>query len=226
MKIVSVYIWVIVVSLIIGGCSSGGGGSSYRVGYDFSQVDRIAIVAVEGAIRNEPAKNQIAQFFAMELLKKGYAPVGRAQVKTLLREQEFLSIDPATAEGATQAGQILKVPVVLLVSIPYFGEQISMTAVMLDVEDGSFLWIGSGSGRTGGSGGGGAIATILGTEAEADTVTGGEDAQVFGGIIGGQLATAGQALTPSEANSIQTVVRRICRSLPPRAGQKKVKRWF
>ncbi|MFB0524802.1 MAG: hypothetical protein ACETVZ_04635 [Phycisphaerae bacterium] len=225
MKNVSVYIWLIVVLLIIGGCSSGGagGGSSYRVGYDFSQVDKVAIVAVEGAVRNEPAKNQIAKFFAMELLKKGYAPVGRAQVKTLLREQEFLSIDPTTGEGATQAGQILKVPVVLLVSIPYFGEQISMTAVMLDVEDGSFLWIGSGSGRTGG---GGALSTILGTDAEAGTVTGGESEQALGGIIGGQLTPAGQALTPSEANNVQTVVRRICRSLPPRAGQKKTKRWF
>jgi len=224
MKTVSVYIWLIVVLLIIGGCSSGGaGGSSYRVGYDFSQVDKVAIVAVEGAVRNEPAKNQIAKFFAMELLKKGYAPVGRAQVKTLLKEQEFLSIDPTTGEGATQAGQILKVPVVLLVSIPYFGEQISMTAVMLDVEDGSFLWIGSGSGRTGGSG---ALSTILGTDAEAGTVTGGESEQALGGIIGGQLTPAGQALTPSEANNVQTVVTRICRSLPPRAGQKKTKRWF
>lgn len=222
MKIVSVYIWLIVVLLIIGGCSSGVGGSSYRVGYDFSQVDKVAIVAVEGAVRNESAKNQIAQFFAIELLKRGYAPVGRAQVKTLLREQEFSLIDPTTAEGATQAGQILKVPVVLLVSIPYFGEQISMTAVMLDVEDSSFLWIGSGSGRTGGSG---ALSTILGTDAEAGAVTG-EDAQVLGGILGGQLGAAGQALTPSEANSIQTVIKRICQSLPPRAGQKKGKRWF
>jgi len=226
MKIVSVSLWVIIVLLIIGGCSSRVGESSYRVGYDFSQVDKIAIVAVEGAIKNEPAKNQIAQFYAMELLKKGYAPVGRAQVKTLLAKQE-LSIDPSTTEGATQAGQILKVPVVLLVSIPYFGEQISMTAVMLDVEDGSFLWIGSGSGRTGGGGGGaGALSTILGTEAEAGTVTGGETEQALAGILGGQLGAAGQALTPSEANNVQTVVRRICQSLPPRASQKKVKHWF
>ena len=220
MKIVSVYIWLIVVLLIIGGCSSGVGESSYRVGYDFSKVDKVAIVAVEGAVRNEPAKNQIAQFFAMELLKRGYAPVGRAQVKTLLKKQELPSIDPTTAEGATQAGQILKVPVVLVVNIPYFGEQVSMTAVMLDVEDGSFLWIGSGSGRTEG-----ALSTILGTGAEAGVVAGGEDEQVLGGIIGGQLATAGQALTPGEANSVQTVVKRICRSLPPRAGQERVKRW-
>jgi len=219
MKIVSVYIWVIVVLLIIGGCYSGAGESSYRTGYDFSKVDKVAIVAVEGAVRNEPAKNQIAEFFAMELLKKGYAPVGRAQVKTLLKQQES-PIDSTTAEGATQAGQILKVPVVLSVSIPYFGEQIFMTAVMIDVEDGSFLWIGSGSGRTEG-----ALSTILGTGAEAGTVPGGEDAQALGGILGGQLTTAGQALTPGEANSVQSVVRRICQSLPPRAGQEKVKRW-
>jgi len=219
MKIASVYICVTVVLLIIGGCYSGAGESSYRVGYDFSKVDKVAIVAIEGAVKNEPAKNQIAEFFAMELLKKGYAPVGRAQVKTLLAKQES-SMDLATAEGAAQAGKILKVPAVLSVSIPYFGEQIFITAVMIDVEDGSFLWIGSGSGRTEGT-----LSTILGTGAEAGTVSGGEDAQALAGVLGGQLTAAGQALTPGEANSIQAVIRRICQSLPPRAGQEKTKRW-
>ncbi|MFQ6036530.1 MAG: hypothetical protein ACE5NM_11895 [Sedimentisphaerales bacterium] len=222
MKIISVYISVIATLLIIGGCTSPVAESSYRVGYDFSQVDKIAIIAVEGAVKNESAKNQIAQFFAMELLKKGYAPIGRARVKALLAEHE-LSIDPNTAEGATQAGQILKVPVVLLVSIPYFGEQISMTAVMLDAQDGSYLWIGSDSGRTGGSG---ALSTILGTEAEAGPPSRAESEPALGGIIAEQLTPAGQALTPSEANNVQTVIRRLCRSLPPRASQKKEKRWF
>ena len=216
MKIISVSIFIIVALLVIGSCSSRVGKSSYRAGYDFSKVDKVAIVAVEGAVKSEPVKNQIAEFFAMELLKKGYAPIGRTHVKTLLKEQELLSEDLINVEGAAQMGQLLQVPVVLVISIPYFGEEISMTAVMIDVEDGSFLWIGSGSGKTGGT-----LSNIFGTGAEAGAIAGGQDDQVFGGIMGGQLAVAEQALTPGEAKRVQRLVQNICRSLPPRTSREK-----
>ena len=226
MKIVSVYISVMVILLVIGGCTSPVAESSYRVGYDFSQVDKVAIVAVEGAVKNESTKNQIAQFFAMELLKKGYAPIGRDRVKATLAEQQ-LSVDPNTTQGATRAGQILKVPAVLLVSIPYFGEQISMTAVMLDAQDGSYLWIGSDSGITGsgGSEGSGALATILGTDIEADFATAGEAEQALSSIMPEPSAPAGQALTPREASNVQAVIERLCRTLPPRTSKKKAEHW-
>ena len=53
--------------LLIGGCNSTQESSS-RTGYDFSAVDKVAIVAVEGTVRSEAARDQIADFFAMELL--------------------------------------------------------------------------------------------------------------------------------------------------------------
>ena len=56
MKIV-VYTLAIAV-LLIGGCSSQE--SSFRIGYDFSTVDKVAVVAIEGTVRSEVAKNQIA----------------------------------------------------------------------------------------------------------------------------------------------------------------------
>ena len=58
--------------------------SSFRAGYDFSGVDKIAIVSVEGAVPSEAAKDEIADFFSIELLAKGYAPMGRAQVRATL----------------------------------------------------------------------------------------------------------------------------------------------
>ncbi len=217
MKNVSVSILIIVALLIIGGCSSRGAQeSSYRVGYDFSKVDRVAIVAVEGALKSEPAKNQIAEFFALEFLRMGYAPIGRAHVKTLLKEQELLSEDLTKVEGAVKVGQILQVPVVVVVNIPYFSEEISMTAKMIDVEDGSFLWISSGSGKTGGT-----LSNIFGTGAEAGVIAGGQGDQIFSDMLGGQLAVAEQALTPGEAKRVQRLVQNICRSLPPKVSQEK-----
>ena len=216
MKTFSVSIFTIVVLLIIGGCYSRMGESSYRAGYDFSKVDKVAIVAVEGAVKSEPVKNQIAEFFAMELLKKGYAPIGRTHVKTLLKEQESLSEDLIDVEGAAQMGKLLQVPAVLVVNVPYYSEEISMTAVMIDVEDGSFLWIGSDSGRTEGT-----ISTFFRTGADTDAIAGGQDEQTFGDIIGGQLAIPEQALAPGEAKKVQRLVQSMCRSLPPKAGQEK-----
>ncbi|MHC4489342.1 MAG: hypothetical protein ACYSW7_09255 [Planctomycetota bacterium] len=76
MKINCVYVLVIAL-LLIGGCSSG---ESYvKAGYDFTRLDRIAIADVQGDVSGEAAKNQIADFFVLELMKKGYTPIERAQ---------------------------------------------------------------------------------------------------------------------------------------------------
>lgn len=191
--------------LLIGGCSSHE--SSFRIGYDFSTVEKVAVVAIEGTVRSEVAKNQIADFFAMELLKKGYAPVERAQVNALLKEQELQATDLTTAEGAAEAGQILNIPVVLIVNIPHFGKEISMTAKMMDVEDGIILWMGRGTGRGGPSwtsmfGGGGA----------------GEDEELLSSVVGDVLGgVSGQALSIQEAKNAQRLAKRICKSVPSRS---------
>jgi len=105
MKIV-VHILVIAI-LFAGGCFSGRGQSFSRVGYNFSTVDKVAIVAVEGAMRSEQAKNQIADLFAMELLKKGYAPKERANVAAVLREQAVLALLDDGEPGVRALGPAL-----------------------------------------------------------------------------------------------------------------------
>jgi hypothetical protein len=213
MKIVCVYMLVIAI-LLIGGCSSG---ESYvKAGYDFAGLDKIAIVDVQGDVAGEAAKNQIADFFGMELMKKGYTPVERAQVQSLLKEHEFQASDLTTDEGAARAGRILNVPVVLVVNIPNFGEEISMTAKMLDVEDGTVLWMGSGLGSTGRT-----LATIAGAAGGAVAgvaIAGGEtDDRTVGGIAGGVLGgVAGRALSPQKAQKAQEIIKKMCKSLPHR----------
>ena len=209
--------------LLIGGCNSTQESSS-RTGYDFSAVDKVAIVAVEGTVRSEAARDQIADFFAMELLKKGYAPMGRAQVRALLKEQVTEPEELTTPEGAIEAGQLLNVPGVLTIEIPHFSEEIAITSKLINVEDGSILWLASGSGKAPGS-----FPDIFwfasGEQADAGIGLGGEDDRLLGGPIdggpigggpmGGVLGSvSGQALTTKEAKKAQSIVKKMCSSLP------------
>lgn len=209
MKIV-VHIMVIAI-LFAGGCSSGRGQSFSRVGYNFNTVDKVAIVAVEGAVRSEQAKNQIADLFAMELLKKGYAPKERATVAALLREQGFQPSELTTKAGATEAGKILNVPAVLVIDVPHFGDEIFISAKMVDIEDSSILWLGSGTGKTGGFLD---FGSLWGAGASVSS-----EEELFGGIgiTGGVLGGAEDLpLSPQEIERAQRVIRRMCSTLPSR----------
>lgn len=215
MKIINIVYVLAVALLLIGGCASSGE-SFVRAGFDFGRLDKVAIVEVSGAVQGDAAKNQIGDFFAMELLKKGYSPVERAQVQTLLKEQKFQAGDITSAEGVARAGQILNVPAVLLVNIPTYSDEMNMTAKMIDVEDGSILWIGSGSGRTGKT-----LSTIFGAAAGAAagaTVAGDDRSdKVLGGVVGGVLGgVAGRALSPQQAEQVQKIIKKVCVNLPPR----------
>ena len=217
MKTISVYALVTTVLLVINiGCSSGGGESSYRVGYDFGALDKIAIVAVEGSVKSDLARDQVADIFALELLRKGYAPVGRAQVKALLRERDLESADLTTVEAATETGLILDVPVVLVIDIPHFGKETSMTAKMINVEDGSILWMSRGSAKTKG-----VLATISGffklEEVDAGPGISGQEDEVLGGVTGGILGgPVGGVLSLEEAKKTQEIIKTMCKSLPVR----------
>ncbi len=208
MRIV-VYMLVIAV-LLIGGCHPGRGDSFSRVGYDFSMLDKVAIVAVEGAVKSETAKNQIADLFAMEFLKKGFAPVERTQVKAKLEEQQLQAPDLITEAGAAQVGKILNVPAVLLINIPHVGDEIYISAKMVDIEDGTILWLGSGSSKPGRL-----LSTLSFGALGSGASVGSEEDELFGGLTGGALSgAAGYALSPQEIEQAQRIIRRMCRTLP------------
>ncbi len=208
----SVLVLAVVALVSLAGCTSS---ESYsRKGYDFYQVDKIAVVDVVGPVGGEAAKNQIADIFVMDLLKKGYSPIERAQVQLLLKEQKFQASDVTSTENIARAGEILNVPVVLLVNIPKFQDEMTISAKMVDVEDGSILWMGTGTGS-----GSKTINTIIGAAAGAvvgAAVTGEEDVvvgAVGGGVLGG---AAGNLLTPQKEQKAREVIKKICTSLPER----------
>jgi hypothetical protein len=134
--------------LYISGCLSGSG--SYQTNYNFGGIDRIAIVAVDGQIENENAKHQISDLFVMELLNKGYAPIPLAQVESTIRSMADTDETLKVPQDAyAQIGEILKVPAVLVVSVPFFADEIFLSAKLIDTKDGSVLWMDQDFGTTG-----------------------------------------------------------------------------
>ena len=199
--------------LLIGGCSaSSTEESSARVGYDFSGVEKVAIVAVEGTIKSETARDQIAEFFAIELLDHGYAPIGRPQVRRILARQAAEMNEPeitdlSNPEEAVEIGMALKAPAVLTINVPYFGEAISVTATMINVEDGTILWIANSQGH--GAGGAG----FFGLD------TGGQEDDLLGGPSRAAPAS-GLPLSPDEAKRVQAIIRDVCRTLPSKVAER------
>lgn len=202
------YISLMVLILLIG-CSVGSQDSSFRPDYDFGSINQVAIVSIEGAVQSEAARNQIADFFMLELLKKGYAPMERTQVKAILMEQEFESEALSSAERAAELGEILNVPAVVMINIPHFGDEITMTAKMMDVKEASILWMGSGSGKLGRT-----FSSYFSFGGRADEGgLGSEESLLASGMLGG---TEGQALTTKEAQKTKRIIQNICKTLPTR----------
>lgn len=210
---------LLICALLIGGCSSSSSSSdersSARLGYDFGGVEKVAIVSVEGTIRSETARDQIAEFFAIELLENGYAPIGRPQVRRLLARRaaevnEPAVVDLSNPEEAVEIGMALKAPAVLTINIPHFGEAISITATMIDVEDGSILWIAHSTGR-GVSGDSGFFG--MGAGGQEDDLLGGPSTRPVG-------PTSGLPLSPDEAKKVQSIIKDVCENLPAKTTEK------
>ena len=189
---------LIIALLFVGGCASGRAESHFRAGYNFGMLDSVAVVAVEGALQSELAKNQIAEYFEMELLKKGYAPKEWTSVAAALKDEQVEASDLDTDEGVAEAGEIINVPAIIIVNIPHFGDEIFINAKMVDVADGSVLWIGSGTSKTDGI---------------FDFGGGGQQSELFGGVMGTMPA---YGLSPKEAEKVQRLIRRMCSTLPSR----------
>lgn len=207
------------IALLIAGCASVSGSGEYNRSYDFATVERTAVVSVDG-IGGQAARDQVASMFNQALLGRGYSPVERSQIKTVLTEQDFSRSDVTTASGAAKAGEILNVDSVVLVNVPEFGDDMSMSGQMVDVSNGTILWSASGSARTGadmtrragqilGAIGGGIIGAEVGGDGDTGAILGG-----VGGAVGGGVA--GDALSTQRQEQTAVLVDQLTRSLPAR----------
>ncbi len=203
--------------LMASGCASQDGESFVKPGYDFSTVTRVAVLPPEGMTYNAGVSNQIATYFEMELMRKGYNCVSRTEINRVVKEQELQASGITSSEGIATAGRIWNTPVVMIVNVPEFDEKISLTAKLVTVEGGDLLWVGEGSGGTGktmstivGAVGGAVVGVLLAGDDSSDQVAAG----VAGGILGG---VAGNAIAPSVEKKFKKIVRdEVCAGLPPR----------
>jgi len=216
----AVWIGVLLTVVAAAGCASSEAESQAVVGYDFGKIDKIAIVEVTGRVYGDAAKNKISNLVTMALMKKGYAFIERREVQALLKEQQFQASDMTTEAGAAKAGEFLNVPAVMLIDIPKFRDgKIDMTAKLVDVQNATILWLGSGSGSTNKT-----LGTIAGAAAGAAigaAVAGGDSSDRWLGAAVGAAAggITGYALTPSEEKQVMKVVKKVVKGFPSRIPQ-------
>ena len=123
----------------------------YQANYDFSGIDKIAIVAVTGQLENPEAQVQVADLFVMELLHKGYAPIPLSRAQSRVDEVIKSERIAIPQNGYAQMGQLLQVPAVLVINVPYLDDEVSISAQIIDTKDGSVLWMAQDFGDTRGA---------------------------------------------------------------------------
>ncbi|MDR9433683.1 MAG: CsgG/HfaB family protein [Spiribacter sp.] len=211
---------VLMLTLAVAGCASVSGSGEYNRSYDFASIERTAVVSVAGVGSQTAARDQIASMFNQALLGLGYSPIERSQINAVLEEQDFSRSALTRASGAAEAGRVLNVDSAVIITLPEFGDNMSMSAQMVDVEDGTILWSASGSARTGadmtrragqliGAIGGGIIGAEVGSDGTTGAAVGGVGGAVGGGIIG-------DALSKQRQEQAAVLIDQLTLSLPER----------
>ncbi len=217
-RAMAVFSLMVLVFFGLSGCASTDASGDYIQGYDFSGIERIAVVAVEGAGGSEAAQNQIATMFNQQFMRKGYRPIERAQIREVMDEQNFSQEDATSPSGAAELGRILNVDATLLVNVPEYEEDMSISVQMVDVSDAAILWSASGNASTGagltdkvGAFFGGVGGAAAGASAEG----------IPGGVIGGAVGAAGgglagKALTPHQQEQAAKLIEELAGTVPDR----------
>jgi hypothetical protein len=177
------------------------------------EVKSVAVTQVQGVFTSPGARGQIADLFNIEFGNKGYRVIDRIQMEAILAEQEFQASDYTTPEGRAQMGRILNVDAIVAVDVLEYGEKISLSAKLIDIEDAQILWLQVGHGRTGRT-----LATVGGAVvggAAGVAVGGDTGGRVVGGLAGAGLGgVIGHTLSRQELEQAQKVVEKMCESLP------------
>lgn len=199
--------------LILQGCATGS--STFSPAFHQANIERVAVVGVSGDIRGQAPKNQVEDFFAQQMLMKGYRIIERSRVASILEEQDFQFSEATTSDDAARIGRILNVSAVIMLDVSVAGEKVSVSGRMVDPETAEVLWIGTGRGGTGRT-----LATVAGAAAGAAggyQLGGSQATRTAAGIGGGLLGgAAGHALAPQTARIVERAIERMVEDLPRR----------
>lgn len=211
-------LFVCVSTLGLSGCASTDASGDHLAGYDFSSIERVAVVSIEGAGGSEAAQNQVGAMFNQHLMRKGYRPIERVQVREVMDEQNFSQSDATSPSGAAELGRILNVDATLLVNVPEYEDDMSISVQMVDVSDAGIIWTASGNASTG-AGLTDRVGALMGGVGGA--AAGGSLEGVPGGVIGAGVGAAGgglagKALTPHQQEQAAKLIEEIADTLPNR----------
>ena len=211
------YVLVLVAVLALAfqaGCASTVEGYVDKT-YDFGTVQRVAVINITGARRDSGEQQAIADAFTMQLMKKGYRAIERAEVEKILKEQKFQASEVTTSAGAAEAGRILNVDAALIANMAVIGEEINMSAKLVDTTEAIVIWSAQDAASTrrtlatlGGAVAGAGAGYAIGGDSTGKAVGAG-----VGGVVGGVV---GHALSPSELKVAKKLVKSICGTLPAR----------
>ena len=119
-------------------------------------------------------------------------------------------MDLTQPEAYADLGKALNVPAILVIDIPYYNEEIFITAQLIDVRDGSILWMDRKSGKTGRS----SVDNFYGYYPGGESGFMMDPLLMFTEPPEMDQEQPDRGLTPNEADKIEKVVSRVCRSLP------------
>jgi len=206
---------VLLLAGLVTGCASVSGSGEHNPTYDFSSVERTAVVSVEGIGNNETVKAQIAAMTNQALLGKGYSPVERNQIQKVREEQEFSRSDLTSAANAAEFGRVLNVDTIVLVNIPKYDSEMSMSMQMVDAENATIVWSASGSADEGaGALAGGLFGAMIGAASGAAIGNTGEETLGGAAAGGASGALAGEAMKPQRQEQAANLINRLAESLP------------
>jgi len=210
----SMGLMLVALSLGFFGCSSGS--SFVRADYDFKTVGKIGVVCESKVLKAEE-KKEVADLFAAEVLKKGFAVVDRANLDQMMQETEFQNESGVTSDAAKAKLAVANIQAMVIVNVSQFTDDVAMTAKMVKVGDGDLLWMGEGTGSLNSG-----MATITGALIGAGAGAGAGQAvgkNTEGTVIGGVAGAAGgaligHALEPKKAELTRKVIAKTCKDMP------------
>jgi len=198
-------------------CASTKAESYWSKSYDLSKVKVIAIVDGNNPTFNATTRQALVDTFQMEFFKRGWNVVERSNIEKAIDELDFENKDITAEADRKKLGSVLNVQALVLVNVSKAGDDLALTAKMMDVATGELIWTGSGEGNVNrgmstwtGALAGAAVGAVVGNNTGSGSAGGGA---LIGGVLGG---TVGAALSPSETENAKELVSKVCADIPLR----------
>lgn len=205
----------VLVIILLSGCATTEGRGAAKANYDFSSLDRIAVITIEGRMDSEEAKQQLTDMINTELLAKGYSPVERQQMLGIMEERGFQSTE---LTDPVSLAKMLNVSAAIIINVPRYQDEMAMSAKLISVTDGSILWSATGTASTGSSMNK-VLGGLLGAGAggAGGAAVGGGTGAVVGGVAGGAGGVlVGAALTPQKEEQARKLITKLFETFPSR----------